>query len=122
MKLFQTGSREYDQRLGRAEALARKQPFAAEILNFYSEIARFQKSLHARIAADFAAPKGAVVATIPGKLRERFDLTVVLPQFRGFLHLTERNAPGPLAEAARKLALEPAESWMAVLNGYWNNA
>jgi FdhE protein len=119
MKLFQTGSREYDKRLERAEVLSRKQPFAAEILKFYSEIARFQKSLHARIAVDSSAPGGAPAGA---KLREKLDLAVVLPHFRGFLQLTERNAPKPLAEAARKLALEPADSWTAVLTGYWKNA
>ncbi len=119
MKLFRTGSREYDKRLERAEVLARKQPFAAEILKFYSEIARFQKSLHARIAADSAAQGGAATGA---KLREKLDLTLVLPHFRGFLHLTERNAPGPLAEAAKKLALAQADSWIAALTGYWENA
>lgn len=119
MTLFQVGSREYDKRLQRAEVLAQKQPFVAEILNFFSAIAQFQKSLHARLAGERAAQAGEAAAAT---LREKFDIAAVLPHFRGFLHLTERNAPAPLADAARQLAAQPVESWMAVLAGYWKNA
>ena len=119
MNLFQSRSGEYEQRIERAESLAKSQPFAAEILNFYSAIAKFQKSLHAHVAADRGV-QSAVAAG--GSLREKFDIAVVLPHFRGFLHVAERNAPAPLADAARAWALRAPETWITELSNYWNAA
>lgn len=119
MNLFQSRSGEYEQRIERAESLAKSQTFAAEILNFYSAIAKFQKSLHAYVAADRGV-QSAVAAG--GSLREKFDIAVVLPHFRGFLHVAERNAPAPLADAARAWALRAPETWITELSNYWNAA
>jgi FdhE protein len=119
MSLFQSVSGEYDHRLQRADALAKSQPFAAEILNFYSAVARFQKSLYSHIAADRTV-QAAAVADSP--LREKFDITAVLPHFRAFLHVAEGHAPVPLADAARQLAQQPPESWITQLTAYWTTA
>ena len=119
MNLFQSVSSEYDQRLERAAALAKTQPSAAEILNFYSAIAQFQKSLHSRIAADRTAQ---VAAASNSLLREKFDITIVLPHFRAFLHTTERHAPAPLAGAACQLGHQTPESWITQLTAYWKTA
>jgi formate dehydrogenase accessory protein FdhE len=120
MNLFQSVSGEYEQRIERADALAKAHAFAAEILNFYSVTATFQKSLHAWLAADRAVQ--AAVADAKLQLREKFDTTVVLPHFRGFLHLAERSAPAPLADAARTLAAQSADTWITLLTDYWNTA
>jgi len=119
MNLFQSVSTEYDQRLQRADALAKTQPFAAEILNFYSAIAQFQKSLYAHIVADRSVQ---AAASADSPLRDKFDITVVLPHFRAFLHVAERSGPVPLAAAARELAQEQPESWITQLTTYWRAA
>jgi formate dehydrogenase accessory protein FdhE len=139
MNLFQSVSGEYDQRLQRAEFLSKAHSFAAEILKFYSAIAKFQKSLYAHIAADRDAGRGFQAVKVPAAkvqevivqaaaganasfLRKQIDITVVLPHFRSFLHVTEQNAPAPLADAARSLAEQPAETWIAQLTEYWTAA
>jgi formate dehydrogenase accessory protein FdhE len=119
MNLFQSVSGEYEQRLQRAEALAKSQPFAAEILNFYSAIARFQKSLYSHIAADRGV-QAAAAANSP--LRDKLDITLVLPHFRTFLNVAETHAPAPLATAARELSQQPPESWITQLTNYWRAA
>jgi FdhE protein len=119
MKLFETVSSEYDQRLERAASLANTQPSAVEILNFYSAIAQFQKSLYSHIAGD-SSVQAALATEWP--LREKFDIAVVLPHFRAFLHIVERNAPARLAKAAAAQAQQPAEAWITQLTGYWKTA
>ena len=119
MNLFQAVRSEYDQRLERAASLAATQPSATEILNFYSAIAQFQKSFYSHVAGDRSV-QVAIATDCP--LREKFDITVVLPHFRGFLHVAERHAPVPLANAARTLAEQPAEAWIRQLTTYWNTA
>lgn len=119
MNLFQSVSGEYDQRLQRADALAKTQPFAAEILTFYSAIVRFQKSLYSHIAADRGV-QAAASADAP--LRHKLDITVVLSHFRAFLHVAEQSGPSPLAIAARELSQQPPESWITQLTNYWRGA
>ena len=119
MNLFQAVTTEYDQRLARAASLSKTQPSSAEILNFYSAIAKFQKSLYAHIAADRSV-QAAAAADSP--LREKFDITVALPHFRAFLHTAERHAPAPLAAAARQLSQQSPESWITQLTAYWTTA
>jgi FdhE protein len=118
MNLFLSVGGEYDQRLDR-ESLAKTQPFAAEILNFYSAVAQFQKSLYSHIAADRSVQ---TAAETDSPLREKFDIAVVLPHFRGFLHTAERHAPAPLADAARQMAQQPSASWIKQLTAYWTTA
>jgi len=139
MNLFQSATREYDERLQRAKSLAAAQPSSAEILNFYSAIAQFQKSLHAHIAADksvqaavnathseqtesSAHQTGQIAPANSAILRQNFDITVVLPHYRAFLHVIENHAPTLLAQAARNLSAQSPESWIAQLTTYWNAA
>jgi formate dehydrogenase accessory protein FdhE len=113
MTPFQAASSVYDQRLRRAEYLAKTHLFAAEILTFFQPIATFQKSLHASLAGKVRARTGA-----PFALRDTIDVSLVVPDFRAFLSVVEGNAPAPLADAARQLMLEPAESWVELLAEY----
>jgi formate dehydrogenase accessory protein FdhE len=139
MNLFHSATREYDDRLQRAKSLATAQPSAAEILNFYSAIAQFQKSLHSHIAADksvqavvnatcseqteaSAEQTGQIAPANSAILRQNFDVTAVLPHYRAFLHLIETHAPTSLGQAARDVSSQPPESWIAQLTTYWNTA
>ena len=119
MTLFQAARGQYEDRLQRAKSLAENHLFAAEFLNFYQAIAQFQKSLYAHIAANSAAHLSNAA---PAPLRESFDATVVLPHFRAFLDVTERAAPGPLADSARQLSAQSSDTWLALLAHHWTHA
>ena len=117
MNLFQAVRGQYEDRLQRAEFLAKTHPFAAEFLNFYQVIAQFQKTLYNRIAASAPAQQGDATP-----IRESFDPAIVLPHFRAFLDVTQRSAPAPLADAAQQVSAQPADSWLALLSSYWTHA
>jgi len=114
----QTGGTEYDARIRRAERLSAQHMFAAEFLDFYKQIAAFQKTLRATIAASSRAKSGSAPAAA---IRDPHDLTVLLPHFRGFLSLIEQHGPSALAESAHQMSLLPSDSWMASLQAYWEH-
>jgi formate dehydrogenase accessory protein FdhE len=115
----QTGGPVYDARLRRAERLSSQHAFASEFLNFYKHVASFQKGLHAKVASANGSNAGA---TAGADIREQLDLTLLLPHFRGFLSVTEQQAPTALCESARQMAQLPSDSWIASLQAYWEHA
>jgi FdhE protein len=109
---------EYDVRRRRAELLAKKYPFAAEILNFYSHILSFQRTLRASLES--ATPRTANWSAQSSlAARDDLDLTVMLPHFRGFVAMVEATAPAALSEAAKGLASQRTPDWIALLQSYW---
>ena len=72
-----------DARIARAEELAKLHPAAEELLNFYRELAAFQRPI-------FEAMHSA-------------DLAVLLPHFPALLDLVRRIGPEPLAVFANEL-------------------
>jgi FdhE protein len=119
MTAIQTGGPEYDARIRRAERLAAQHFFASEFLDFYKQVAAFQKSLRASIATPGAMKTGGTPAP---ELSAPLDLTVLLPHFRGFLSTIEQHAPPALAKSARQVSLLPSDSWIASLEAYWQLA
>jgi FdhE protein len=120
MKSAQVEGTEYDARIRRAEYLASRYPFAAEVLRFYSRIAEFQKNLYAEFRKDLAAQ---LSGRMPGSLR--IDLPSVDPQKLLFslfslLQLIERFGPPALATAAREVSLLHADSKLSLLESYWD--
>lgn len=115
----QTGGAEYDARIQRAGRLAARHFSATEFLEFYKHVASFQKTLWLLLAGSSEGkPSRFSTAAAHGEL----DLTVVLPQFRGFLSVIEQHAPPALSESARQVAMLPSESWIASLDAYWKHA
>jgi formate dehydrogenase accessory protein FdhE len=106
----------YDSRIRRAERLISLHPFTQEVLTFYKKIAEFQKTLHAQILSDNKL-QGAG-KNLPA-LRENLKIEGLLPRFQEFLKLVAESAPATLAESARRLSLQPSESWSAILQDYW---
>jgi FdhE protein len=94
----------WDQRIRRADELAAEYPFAADVLRFYSHVARFQKDLYAGMAA---------VGT---------DLSLLLPRFPDFLNHIAAAAPVPVAQCARDLNQRAPAQWLDSLNAFWRNA
>jgi formate dehydrogenase accessory protein FdhE len=119
MTTIQTGGSEYGARIRRAERLSAAHPFASEFLDFYHQVASFQKVLRASFAA--ASDVRSRRAFAAGS-RDPLDLTVLLPHYRGFLSVIEQHAPTALQESARQMALLRSDSWIEGLNAYWEYA
>ena len=82
MTTTQTGGSEYAARIRRAERLSATHPFASEFLDFYKEIASFQKVLRAGFAASSDAKSSHKFAD---GSRAPLNLPVLLPHYRDFL-------------------------------------
>lgn len=115
----QTGEAEYDARIRRAEILSSPRSAATEFLEFYEDIASFQRRLRASIAQAHQVNPGSLPST---DLRGELDFTVLLPHFRGYLSVIENHAPPALAESAGQFALLSSDSWIASLEAYWQCA
>jgi FdhE protein len=109
--------RPYDARLQRAETLASTLPFTAQVLKFYRHVASCQADVYADLAGSGGVAAFANLADRGGP-----DLTLVLPHYRGFLSMVEKNGPSNLAATASMIALLPPDSWMAALTAYWKTA
>jgi FdhE protein len=101
----------WQQRIRRAETLAAQHPFAAQILSFYIQAARFQQYLYRRLERSSA--DAALVSGPP-------ELPELLSGFPGFLTLVEKHAPARSAQVARDLSQAPSDSWSDLLNHAWS--
>jgi len=108
----------WDERIARARQLSTMYPFAAEILRFYERVAAAQGQVYARVHAACGEER---VRRPAGSLRAELDLTVLLPELRGFLGLVARHAPATLSTAARELANSNSEAWVALLTAWWTD-
>jgi FdhE protein len=116
----QNGGPEYDARIRRAERLSAEHPFATEFLDFFKHVASFQKKLRANINSSSAGVKSSGAS--PSEFRGPLDLSAVLPRFRGFLSVIEKQAPPALSESARQFSQLSSDSWIASLQSYWELA
>jgi FdhE protein len=96
--------------------MARVYPFAAVILRFYEQVAGFQRDLYARV---LSASSGQVEKRNNGSLREKFDVSVILPRFPAFLSLIQQVGPAPLARLANELMEQGSDRWINLLTAYW---
>jgi FdhE protein len=122
MKPAQVAAGEYDARIKRAEHLASKHPFAAEVLRFYARIAEFQKTFYAESKKDLASylrprPPGSLRAPMPSAAAD-----LLLSRLQSFLSLIAQNAPPPLAAAAQQISQLDTLSKLSLLNAYWDLA
>jgi FdhE protein len=110
----QTTASLWDQRIQRAAHLANSYGFAAEILDFYREVALFQRSLFTFLeSSEYAS------AEDPDRLPDDWDSFVLLPRFQPLLQIVERKGPQPLAREARELSEAGPERWGEVVNQFW---
>lgn len=102
----------WQQRIRRAEHLASKHAFAAEILGFYIHVARFQGGLYQRIqsASSRTSP------SLPDP-----DVTELCDSFPSFLSLIEEKAPPQLAEVAHDLSDSDPGSWTDLFTECWTH-
>ena len=109
------GEKEWQRRVERAEELAARYEFAAEILRFYAAIVRFQAKLYREIENLPVLMKVAVGANPFGAPLDRG----AIENFRAFLSVVEKNGPDKLQEAARKLQAGDADSHFELLAAFW---
>lgn len=105
-------------RIDRAERLSSQYEFAREILEFYTCVASFQKSLHTHIASSTGQVS---LGGFKAGARGAIELSVLLPHYRGFLSLIEQVAPIALSDRAGALASLSLESWVEELEEYWRH-
>jgi FdhE protein len=104
---------DWDQRIARAEELAREYPFSAEILRFYMRVAAFQSGLY-RQAVSRALP---ALAGQPS-LREQLDVGLAVQHLPALFSLADQHGPPGLARAARELRARDQQQWLAVFSSY----
>ncbi|HEY6274081.1 MAG TPA: formate dehydrogenase accessory protein FdhE, partial [Terriglobales bacterium] len=94
----------WDRRIQRASELAMKHRESSELLNFYQQLARFQKQIY----------EGLPSAT-------EHDLGVLLPHFSGLVELVRSTGSPALKRAAVALAEDSDNDRLALLEGIWQH-
>jgi FdhE protein len=102
----------WQRRIRRAEHLAAKHPFAAEILGFYIHIARFQEGLSQRLHRASGSTSVALCDS---------DVTELVDSFPSFLSLVEERAPASLAQVAHDLRNSDSNSWTDLFAECWTH-
>jgi FdhE protein len=102
----------YEARLQRAEKLSASLPFAMEILKFYRHVVSWQASVFSDLSV-------GVLSATDLSARGTPDLTQILPHYRGFLSAVEKHGPSSLAAAAAQISALPTDSWIRLLESYW---
>jgi FdhE protein len=120
MKAAQVGASEYDAKIRRAEDLASKHPFAAEVLRFYSRVAEFQKAFYAQLKQDLASqltgrPPGSLRTPIPS-----LHADLLQSRVKSFLSLVTQAGPPTLAAAARDISNLDSLSHGFLLSAHWD--
>jgi FdhE protein len=107
----------WDQRIARAEELGVAFPFAAEVLDFYAAVARFQKALYGYIR------QAREKSLLPGhSFVDSLDLALLMPRFPGFLKVVREAAPPALSALAEQIAAEKEPRWEKLLRGFWQRS
>jgi len=104
----------WQRRIQRAQDLAQQHPFAAEILEFYIHVARFQEDLYQKLSAIRQSPAGTIDPELIG-----FELQELSSRFGSFLSFTADHGPQQLSALSRELRAGGQGSWAELLNGAW---
>ena len=104
----------WQRRIERAQELASQYPFAAEILDFYIHVARFQEDLHRRLSTVLQSPAGSINRGLSGA-----ELLELSSRFESFLALAEEHGPEQLRELSRELQARGSGFWVELLNAAW---
>jgi formate dehydrogenase maturation protein FdhE len=107
---------QWQRRIQRAQDLAGKYPFAAEMLGFYIHVARFQEDLHRHLGT--ASPRHAqtdseLAALSPDQLEN------LSSRFDSFLSIAEAHGPKALSELSRELRARGYSFYPDLLQHAW---
>jgi formate dehydrogenase accessory protein FdhE len=110
----------WQRRIQRAQELASLHAFAAEILGFYADVAKFQGDLHLRLLTAFPAQSASaeVRHELSPELRPA-ELSELTSRFESFLSLAETHGPKALADLSRELRAQGQTFWSGLLQGSW---
>lgn len=97
-------SSSWDLRIARAGELSKKHAAVSDLLAFYQQLARFQKSVYERLA----------------QAREH-DVPALLPFFPELIAFVRRAGSPALAKAARELAADSREDLLSLLDSVWQH-
>ena len=115
MQPAQSGGPDYTARIRRAQYLAARYPFAAEILTFYEKLAAFQNKAYAHIlrSGNVVRFQGATSAwSAP-------NADLLLGTFPELLAMLQSASPNPVRDAARQLSSLGADLRKAKLLDFW---
>jgi len=104
----------WQRRVQRAEELIAQHAFAAEILGFYIQVARFQGESHLQLSRVLQSAGGA----FDRELRAG-ELDELTPRFGSLLSLAESRGPQGLAQVSRQLKASGQPQWRNLLNSAW---
>ena len=107
-------SSSWQRRIRRAQELAQQHPFAAEILEFYIHVARFQEGLYQKLGTILQSPAGAIGGDLNG-----VELQELSSRFGSFLSLAEEQGPWQLSKLSRELSARRQDFRAELLNGVW---
>jgi FdhE protein len=117
----------WQQRIRRAEHLAAKHPFAAEILGFYVHVARFQEGVFQRTERGGAGVPPAVLSKeqwasrpFPGQQDAGATKSQIATSFPQFLIVVEEHGTALLAQVARELRAAAPDVWSDLLSSCWS--
>ena len=100
---------DWDKRICRARDLAAQYPAAAQVLEFYGEIAALQRQIFDAAAAE------NLHADPTRPLAEQLVAPAALKRFPVLAELVEKKGPPGLAQTARELRHQSPEQWRALL-------
>jgi FdhE protein len=106
----------WQQRRQRAQELATRHAFAAEILGFYIQIARFQEELYQRLEVSSHRKSTSSQDATPAPP----ELAELRGSFESFLKLVEGKGPARLAETAHEVHCENSDRWSNLLDRCWS--
>ncbi len=101
---------DWEKRIRRARELAAQYPAAAQVLDFYGEIAAFQKQIFEAVAAE--NPHADPLRP----LAEQLVAPAALKRFPALVELVEKRGPAGVAQAARELRQQSSDQWRALLD------
>ena len=105
----------WQRRIDRAQELIGQHKFAAEILGFYIQLARFQEDLHCRLRATLQLSRSGFDSELsPAELSE------LNSRLEPFLSLIEARGPARLSELSRELRLRGQTFWNNLLGQVWH--
>jgi FdhE protein len=104
----------WQRRIDRAQELAGQHPFAAEILGFYIQIARFQEDLRRRMSAALQSPAASADRELTA-----VELAELSSRFESFLSVAEAHGPKAMTELSRELCARGRDRWSDLLQRSW---
>lgn len=120
----------YQRRIRRAEELASQQAFAAEILGFYVQIARFQDELYRKLDGSAGVSPALSRAERPADGQRDAGATAapelitapdLMAGFPRFLNVVEDYGPARVAQVAHDLRVASSQARSDLLNTFWSS-